>query len=318
MISSVWKNLAAFGLLALLAAQGGACGNYSNDDLEYMSIIPQRDELASNLPRTTGALTSAAELYQTTNGVSDSLNGLLDRLLGLIDTVRHLSPSERKPTSRTWGPFPSPEHPAWLTKMQISRDLNSADDMFSYWLGFVPRLDRRGEALHVIDGTFTAGSSLRQSSGTLKIATAEARAKGIDLRMEFLDHLEIKYDVVGPTVTVHMDITNLPNPLKPEEALFAMYDYAVVADGRGAMRFDFWANSIPGPAGVEHFRITSRWLPTGEGRGDVSVVEGDAAGAMQTECWDNHFQPTYNSKPWGTPLENSGDPSACAEIPPAL
>ncbi len=128
--------------------------------------------------------------------------------------------------------------------------------------------------------------------------------------------MEIMYDVVGPTVSVNMIITNLPNPLKPDDILMATYQYAVVADGRGAMTFTFMANAIPGPA-VETFRLTSRWLPTGEGRAEVEVLAGDGAGAKQVECWGRQFVVTYNLKPWA-PLENVGDPSACADIPTSL
>ena len=56
LLLTVFFGLLALFLLTLLAAASAGCGNYSNDDLEYMSIVPQREELASNLPRTTAAL----------------------------------------------------------------------------------------------------------------------------------------------------------------------------------------------------------------------------------------------------------------------
>ncbi|HEY2904111.1 MAG TPA: hypothetical protein VGL59_26215 [Polyangia bacterium] len=304
-------------MLATVAAGFfGACGNYSNEDLAYMSVVPQSEELESNLPAAQGAeqIAGAAELYKTTHNVSDTLNGILGKFLVLIETVRAYTPTSRTPTSRTWGPYPSLEHPGWLAEMEINRDPVMPDEKFDYWFGFVPATAPHGDPIHVLDGSFQLGMSVREGHGTLNVATAASRAAGIDLGFGVLDHMEVTYDVMGPTVAVHMTITNLPNPLKPDDILTATYDYHRVADGSGDMMFQFDANAIPGPAGTETFRITSHWLGTGAGRAQSAVIAGDAAGAQQDECWGPGFTPTYNLKPW-SPAENVGDPSLCPDFP---
>lgn len=313
------KMRSVLALVTVATALAAGCGNYSNEDLEYMSVVPERSELAANLPAAKSAvqLAGAAELYKTTHNVTETLNGILDKFLGLIEAIRHYSPTSRTADSRTWGPFPPAlDNPDWRGEMQISRDPGAAMPSFGYWFGFVPATSPGDLPLQILTGSFQFGSSLREGHGTLAITTDKARAAGITVNLGLLDHMEVTYDVTGPTVSVHMDITNLPNPLKPDDIMQAAYDYAVVADGRGAMRFTFMANAVPGPA-VETLRLTSRWLPTGEGRAEAEVVAGDGAGAKQVECWDAQLGVTYNLKPW-SPAENAGDPSACADIPNAL
>jgi hypothetical protein len=46
----------------------------------------------------------------------------------------------------------------------------------------------------------------------------------------------------------------------------------------------------------------------------LQVLSGDAAGAHETQCWNQQFQAVYTDKPW-SPLEDLGDPSACPVIP---
>lgn len=304
----------AVGLVVGMALLGG-CGNYSNEDLEYMNALPEREDLAADLPQAQSAiLAQTAELYRMTHDVTRVFNGVLDAFLRLIDGVRSYAPSSRAENSRTWGPYPprNGENPGWMVKMVISRD-ESDRGAFHYVLGFVPVTDRLADPLKLIGGTFKSSGGIRRGEGSLDVATAEARASGIALDLGFLDHMETRYNTMDPTITVHMEVTNLDNPLKPDEIKSAVYDYAETEDRRGAMRFDFWANSIPGPA-IEKFNVTSRWQSDGAGRADVEVVEGNAAGAKQAQCWDRQFQATYTNKPWA-PAENVGDPSACPDIP---
>jgi hypothetical protein len=303
--------------LAAGAALLAGCGNYSNEDLEYMNALPERGDLEANLPQAQSAvLAQTAELYRLTHDVTRIFNGTADAFLRLIDFVRAHSPSSRTENSRTWGPSPSKENPGWMVKMKISR-VNPTATSFSYWLGFLPVANRTADPIILIAGTFDARGGIRGGTGAFDVTTDVARASGIALDLGFLDKLHVDYDTITDTVTdpimVHMEVTHLDNPLKPDEIKSAVYDYGETRDHRGAMSFDFWANSIPGPA-VEKFHVTSRWLGDGSGRSDVEVVEGDGAGAKQAQCWDRHFQPTYTNKPW-SPAENLGDPSACPDIP---
>jgi hypothetical protein len=113
---------------------------------------------------------------------------------------------------------------------------------------------------------------------------------------------------------VDLQFTNLPNPLKADDPTQGTYDFTLGQNGDGSLTFNVSADSIPGPLGIDVFEVTSNWLGSGEGRSDLQVVSGDAAGAHEAQCWDRQFQAVYTDKPW-SPLEDLGDPSACPTIP---
>jgi len=65
----------------LLAATllAGACGNYSNEDLEFMNAVPAREDLAANMPRSMILPANEAELSRDTHDVIRTFNGALRR-----------------------------------------------------------------------------------------------------------------------------------------------------------------------------------------------------------------------------------------------
>src|SRR5262245_50221867 len=82
--------------LVLLAALVG-CGNYSNEDLEYMNALPNGDELRVDIPPRSSAVTvdEEADLARFTHQVTGGLNTLLAAIVNLVDAVRSVSPTSR-------------------------------------------------------------------------------------------------------------------------------------------------------------------------------------------------------------------------------
>ena len=75
-------------LLSTLAAATtvGGCGNYSNEDLEFMNAVPAAEDISAKIPR--AALTvNEAELSRDTHAVIKAFNGALD-FLDAADTIR--------------------------------------------------------------------------------------------------------------------------------------------------------------------------------------------------------------------------------------
>src|SRR5450432_566996 len=99
--------LAALVVAAPLALLAAGCGNYTNEDLEYMNALPQGSDLRANIPPVTGAveLANEAELARSTHDTTRGFNGLLMALVDLVDAIRSYPPTTRTPTSRIWGPF---------------------------------------------------------------------------------------------------------------------------------------------------------------------------------------------------------------------
>jgi hypothetical protein len=298
--------------LSGLASTG--CGNYSNEDLEFMQALPEKPDLTAVVPvRSAVVLASTAELYHMTRDVVVIFNAIVDGFLTIIDTIRSYSPTTRHPNERIWGPFPSTDHPGWDVRMLMTHDNLTT---FSYHVGFRPigfaGADDAGW-IDVINGSFAASGGARKGSGELEVTTAAARAAGLDPGLGYLDALTAHYDNHAFPITVDLDFTNLPNPFKPDDPTHGIYDFAADENGNGSLSFNFNGNPVPGPA-TDVVQVTSTWLGSGEGRSDLQVVSGDAAGAHETQCWDRLFQPVYTDKPWA-PLEDIGALSDCPVIP---
>jgi hypothetical protein len=322
--------------LALAALVGGVaaagCGNYSNEDLEFMNALPQGDALRVEIPARSAALSPAdeAELARMTHNVTRDFNGLLGTLVGIVDFVRSFPPTSRTPDSRIWGPFAADraknKNLDWQTRMMMNRDLMVADQ-FDYEIA-VHHLGNADLDWPVfIRGWFQASQTARRGTGHVELVTADVRAEGLDVSdLGMLDHLEIDYDTLADPLLVKMTITNVRDPLDPSPPAMIVYTYKAKPDGQGQMTFDLFANIIPTPPPateqMEHMNVTSRWLGTGEGRAQLTIVSGDGIGSQQSECWDSSFHATFNNKPWGVPGEDvPADPTTvdpatvCPNIP---
>jgi hypothetical protein len=295
--------------IACLVALG--CGNYSNEDLEFMSALPDGQDVSIPIRSAAVTLADEAELAHFTHQVSDGLNGLTSALLGIVDGVRSLSPTSRTPDSRTWGPFPADKHPGWQVRMIVSRDPADATQL-DYQLAFHLAGGADTDWPLLLSGWFRADGTARQGTGHFAIDTAPVRAENLDPDLGMLDHMAVDYQTGGDPVTIDMDITNLADPTMPSAPTSATYAFASSSDGRRQMTFDFTANVVPGPA-VETTTITSQWLDSGEGQGSLTILAGDGAGLGEKQCWNTSFIATFTQKDWAPPAD--GDPASCPNIP---
>jgi hypothetical protein len=300
-----------FVAIGLAGLPGVGCGNYSNEDLEFMQALPEKTDLSAEVPtRSAVVLGDTAELYRMTRNVVVIFNGVVDSFLTLIDAIRAYSPTTRLPNERIWGPFPAQDQPGWEVRMvMVRQDLAT----FAYEVEFRPMGAGDDAWTVVINGNFASTGGVRKGSGHLVVSTAAARAAGLDPGLGYLDSMTTDYDNHSFPITVNLQFTNLPNPLTPDDPTQGTYGFAIDENGNGSLSFNFTGNSIPGPA-IDVVQVTSAWLGSGEGRSDLQVVSGDAAGAHETQCWNGQFQAVYTDKPW-SPLEDLGDPSVCPVIP---
>ena len=109
-----------------MTAAFASCGNYSNEDLLYMSAVPSSSQLAVVLPAAPTTVTQAELAQDTHNGISN-VNTLLDNVLGLIDTIRSYEPTSRTSDSRTWGPFADSNHPGWQWELVVDSQADGDD-----------------------------------------------------------------------------------------------------------------------------------------------------------------------------------------------
>lgn len=301
-------------LFAAAAAVVGACGNYSNDDLLFMSAVPSSTQLAVVLPQTSNP--NAAELAQDTEGAIGGVNTMLDNVLGLIDTVRSYEPTTRSSNSRIWGPFDDKNHPGWRWQLVVT--LEPDGTTFDYWLETEDTTAATPIWLQFFTGTFDAAGGIKQGNGSVTVDFAALKNAGfpLDMKAAALDTLSIVYqnhDTAGSPVGVTLMITQPPDPMTGLTGATFMYE--ILTDGSGRIAFTLVGNIIPGPA-IDTVAIDAQWIPSGAGEATEAIVAGDGAGVVQprTQCWDASFNETYNSEPW-LASSDFGDPSACPTLP---
>ena len=290
-----------------------ACGDYSNEDLLYMSAVPSSSQLAVVLPAAMVTVTQAELAQDTHNGIS-SVNTMLDEVLGLVDAIRSYEPTGRTSNSRTWGPFADSNNRGWQWRLVVTR---TDATTFTYELDAENTTATTPTWVPFLDGSFDLAGGVKRGNGsvTADFGALAAANFPLDSNTSQLATLTIKYQnyqTAGSPVSVTLTIMRAaPDPVTGVTS--AKFTYEILADGSGEIAFTLVGNVIPGPA-IETLDLNAQWLSTGAGKATLMVAAGDGAGMTQTECWDATFEATYNDKPWSV-TEDAGDPSLCPLLP---
>lgn len=299
-------------LLALLLGVA-ACGNYSNEDLEFMNAVPARDDLAVNLPPKPLSTTNEAELSAQTHDTVRGFNGLLDGVLAYVETVRSYQPTSRASDSRTWGPAAAAHEGTndpngWEWRFVMTRDAGYSNT-FDYRFDLRPLGDPNALWTAFITGSFDAAVGVRRGNGHFLVdfKSLRDRAYPFDNDDGALAAVALTYATAEFPISVSMMFATV-------EGKTAQIDYKAQADGSGALDFTLVGDFILTSA-IETIATTSRWLPSGAGRSDQVIQSGDGAGLHRIECWSDAFVETYSDKPWLTADQRmTGDPSLCPAI----
>lgn len=274
--------------LAMLALALAGCGNWSDEDAQFLSAIPQKEDLTltplSSASAQSTALTGRTEqrqdalgepstTYDTVSAGVGLVNGLVVGLTVGLDFVRSLEPSVREPGRRVWGPYPDRDHPGFDVQVTMQRETTG----YRYELQW----RRRGEAdfVAVIVGHFY-GERARGGAGDLLVDFDKAKAVGTANATELNRTIALSYDLSRQT----------PNELVATQVsgTSERYQYIVYPDGGGEVIFttnaNFWG---PPTSANETLLITSRWRADHAGRASIGLSGGDLAPAQgtYTECW---------------------------------
>jgi len=310
------SNRAALLLAAGLILSAG-CGNYSNEDLEFMNAVPDQSDISADMPVRSALLnTSEAELAKATHDVVATFNGMLGTVLAGIEAIRSYEPTSRGADSRTWGPIADSSAPGWQWQFQMTKQ---SDGSFTYEFDREPAGAQPDAWFAFVSGQFLPSPGVRRGTGSFTLDTGPSRAAGypLDSGTAKIDTVTFSYATASYPINVAMNLVNYPN--YPDLTTTNTVDYAYVGQsgGEGQMSFTIMGNLITATPAPETVAVVSRWLATGAGEANLTVESGDDDGLMQTECWDTSFDATYNDKPWqpdqdvGTP----GDLSPCPQFP---
>jgi hypothetical protein len=306
------KSLLPAAILTAAALVG--CGNYSNEDLEFMNAVPARQDFVASIPRD---LTPAneAELAKDTHGVINTFNGALD-FLKIADVIRMYPPTSRIPDGRVWGPAPDANHAGWQWRFVMTRDPTVADQ-FDYHFDEQP-IGAGDKWSMLRSGDFLAtGGGARRGVGHFTLQTDDARLAGFPFDRgtdgSLLKTLDITYSTAEYPISVAMKMVLYPNAsnLPPDYTTTSMIDYTyeALATGQGGMQFT--ATDATGKS----LSVASRWLATGQGRADATGVDPSSGASLTwTECWNDSFTSVYDNKSWD-PGMTTGNPALCPDIP---
>ncbi|HEY8924202.1 MAG TPA: hypothetical protein VIU64_07455 [Polyangia bacterium] len=304
-------------MAALIGLHAGAgCGNYSNEDLEYLTALPQTDDVSMQAPlKADVPRADEDEALKMTTNVTRVVNLTALELLALVDRIRSFTPTAREPNGRVWGPFPDDENPGWQLAFRMTKG-TAADGVtphFDYELVMIgPAGTNFGTGASptpetpVLSGWFERAGRAGAGLGHLALTPKAARDAGAVLpNLEKVITYAFDYDNRSSPRT--LDVTALnEKPADPtKDAESATYHYERAPNGDGGMTFTFLQDAVAGPAGVDTLQIASRWRGTGEGRARIAVLAGDQAGFAWVDCWAATSLTSYSG------LTGVGDPSTC-------
>jgi hypothetical protein len=294
---------------AVVALSLGACGNYSNDDLDFQLALPEQTDMEARMQLSVTRIDSA-EYYRATRSAITTFNGMVGQLVGLVDLVRGTSPTSRNGAERIWGPWPDDKHPGWEAHLVMQRSTVSPALLhMNYWLQLRPVGGGDSAWVSFLVGSYTSGGSARTGQGEIQLVTAEARAAGYpvndDSGLADLDHLKVTYDNAAFPITVTMDIVNLP------PATSGHYEYLQNQDGSGQMRF-YWEGYTDSGAPVTA-TMQSEWIGSGAGRADLTADLTpnlpNLSTLLGTDCWGVDSVASYSYRWQGNIFQ--GDPASC-------
>lgn len=280
-MSAMTERLFALLLTTALLLQG--CGNYSNEDIEFLAALPDREVVRVLVPQQAGALQSGqASLHTQTVVTAEQLNARLFALLDVLDAVRKLPPASRTENGRVWGPYKDADA-RFENRLVVEREA----------AGFGFQLLQR-EAAHpereaaLVSGHLE-GDTARTGHGSLAFDTASLLSIGRTPEDPNLLSVRVvwAHDAQPRTVETQLEARDAAG-----HAQTLRYLHQFGASG-GRLEFRFTSDTGRERAQVD---LVSRWEPSGAGQAEGVVVFSGLDGAGRSsilQCWDARFTERY-------------------------
>jgi hypothetical protein len=297
-----------------------------DDGSEFATGVPRASTVAMSVPGSDSkALTvegsshallgEIAQWYTITRDVSFVVNAGALAVGTLVRLVTDYPPTSVTADTAVWGPWQGPLDPIeW--KVTIVR---LAPHQYQYMFEGRDKHDQTAPFVTVLSGTHAAGLDAQGmemegfGAGTFLLDwNARATLPQPDKNVGTATYT---YDHVGPGAVVNIaaQFRQVKDDDHPDKRVDV--DYAFVqnplADGRMDFVYNVPANATSaGGLG----KVRSRWLWSGAGRSDVSVVPTNLEVTYTvSECWDTNYLSVYKATPLSASTDdNYGNQAACA------
>jgi len=307
-MSSRWLSLCT----ALLSVVFGACGNYSNDDLDFQLALPEQGDMQARMQLSV-ARADSAEYYRDTRTAVTTFNDLVGKLTAIIDLVRGQTPTGRSGDERTWGPWVMDEQPSWEMRVVMQRTALTATALqMDYWVQLRPVASGDAGWVPFLIGVYVSDGGVQSGQGEIHLLVNEVRAAGYpidqDPGLAGIVSIDVAYGNLGYPITVELGISKQNGSVIET----GHYAYSEQQDGSGFMSFDWQGlsdNGLPIAA-----RMLAQWIGSGAGRADLTADltpnQPDLSTVLGTDCWGVDSVSTYHYR-LGKPDETKGDPASC-------
>jgi hypothetical protein len=256
--------------------------------------IPTAEQVSIKLPTNTArAVGELSEWYVATRDITQTFNGGSAWVLILIHTIVQYPVTSVAGNTYTWGPWGEGLDPAEY-KLDV---VDNGDDTYNWSLSGKSRTQANASFEMIITGFADSKCGEDCGNGNFLIDfDAGARVNPVDADPNARGRVDVNYDLTARHLDLHIMSSN-----EQGVPFTADYSYNEGTDGSGDMVFELEGDMGDGPA-AEQAVIRSRWQPSGAGRSDVALKNGDTgAGVAGSQCWNNLFRTEFEGVIAGDP-----------------
>lgn len=319
---SVFAITAVSSLLALVASTEGCMIKTQDDADKYRQAIPQTNDVALGVPKSSGGTTTTAsysmystkgdtpgttdaKYYQFTRDIADGVDATTSIVLGLVWVIVHSPPTSVDAHHAVWGPGSGDALDPNVWRMTATE---VADHEYDYVLAARPKSSTsEGDYKSILTGHGWDESSDKHRSGWFMIDNDAY--KSLDpMRGHDSGTVRIDFDARSYPITIDVD-AETGDATKGWFKVQLAHD----KDAGGSVAIQALGDIESVKDGtLENVTMNSKWNATGAGRSDATVTGGDVKTEVDaTECWSSTFQRVYYSDSAGYE-PTMGAAAACA------
>jgi hypothetical protein len=294
-----------------------------SSDLIKLTVPGSEAEAATQPLKGDQPSTKAFWYLETIDSVRQ-LNGFTWALMHWVEEVTSRPYTTRTENTLIWGPYT----PALsLVTMKFILERFPEDGTFHYELQFAPKGASSAEFEPVLEGDFEPEAGVTHSEGMISLNYDKAGE--LDETIKAVGRIIVFYDTTGGKRYINIQLDEFKDKHMDDPAT-GTYDYKEEEDLSGTFTFDFDSNihkdlsEYAALTQEERVNIVTKWAPSGRGRADVEVSDGDLDQSdppcekwLSSECWNDLFDRVYFDTVAiltggaEVTVQETGDPTQC-------